>query len=136
MMKFMKESPRSAIKYSIDTGIQMLQDRVKNIIRVYGGVSKDLEKRYFKHVRENNPLNSRNMEVCVLYSLTVENVDQDQETIKNAENYLINELDRIFGECCENARTPRGVIKQREDTSIGEVGDVYQIYIMYGTIMY
>jgi hypothetical protein len=125
------------VKCNIDVGIERVRHRINHITCVYGGISKNIEERYQQHVRENDPPNSRNMEYYLLYSLTIKDAERDKELLKHAENYLINELDRIFGVRCENDRTVRGVVKQKGGYNTDcKVGDVYQIYIMYETILY
>ncbi|ARF12592.1 hypothetical protein Klosneuvirus_8_16 [Klosneuvirus KNV1] len=116
-------SKENEIRKVIDSTIQELQ--AKNVTKVYGGQTEDLEVREKQHKKESYKF--RGMRVIDV------GITKNPNVANRCETYLINQLDKFFGKSkCINDYNDDGKIRQSGGVgSNHQEGDIHHLYIMY-----
>jgi hypothetical protein len=113
-----------------------------NIKCIYGGITENtFEARKLKHVQDNKPPTCDKSWIISDKSITtitikdMSKLEQYKKLIEVVEQYLIDELDKKFGNKCKNDRNNDGTIAQRGGAGVTienlQEGDKVKLYIFY-----
>lgn len=106
-------------KRKIDEELNKFDD----IIKIYGGQTKQTLKEREKQHKLENPDKFKGMKIKLIYKT---NNKDDEKDINDAETYLIKKLKTKYGNKCVNYLSGGG-----SGHSPYDIGNIYKIYIMY-----
>jgi len=107
---------------------------------VYRGISEDIENRYNQHVNSRKPKEcNNNWGITEISHIKITNkytIDEYINTISQLEQYLIDSLDKKYGDCCVNDRKMNGNIAQKGGSGLNnrnlQIGNKVSLYVFYG----
>ena len=107
---------------------------------VYGGISEDIENRYNQHINRREPKECNNnwgiKEISHIKITNKYTIDDYINTISQLEQYLIDSLDKKYGDCCVNDRKMNGDIAQKGGNGLNnrnlQIGNKVSLYVFYG----
>jgi len=114
----------------------------EDINNIYGGTTENtLEKRKYQHINNMKPYicNSSwkisQKPITTINIKNINNIKTYKDNIALVEQYLIDELDKKYGEKCINSRNNDGSISQRGGAGVQlekiHLNDAYKFYIFY-----
>lgn len=105
---------------------------------VYGGITEDIDKRYNQHINKKE-LNEYNWKIIEISHINITNkytLDEYINKISQLEQYLIDSLDKKYGDYCVNDRKNNGIISQKGGSGLNNhnlrIGDKVFFYVFYG----
>lgn len=111
---------RKSVKDKINEKISV----ISNITMIYGGATEQtLKERKNQHIKFDNRFNK--MKIRLVHTTT------SYKSVKEAEEYLIELLDKKFKKKCINDRNTDGTIAQRGGAGIHDENVKYKLYIMF-----
>ena len=107
---------------------------------VYGGISEDIENRYNQHINRREPKEcNNNWGITEISHINITNkytIEEFINTISELEQYLIDSLDKKYGDYCVNDRKINGNIAQKGGSGLNnsnlQIGDKVSLYVFYG----
>ena len=112
------------IRKSTKEKINQKISEYSNITMIYGGATEQtLNTRKTQHIETDNRFNGMKIK-CV-------HTTASHKTAKEAEEYLIEFLDKKFKKKCINNHNNNGTIAQRGGAGLPENHKKYRIYIMF-----
>jgi len=107
---------------------------------VYGGISEDMQNRYNQHINRREPKEcNKNWRIEEISHIKITNkytINEFINTISQLEQYLIDSLDRNYGDYCVNDRKMNGNISQKGGSGLNnhnlQIGDKVSLYVFYG----
>jgi len=113
-----------------------------NIEFIYGGITENsLEGRRTRHIKDRQPSMCNSSWVISKKAITTINIKKNdkledyKDLITEIEQYLINELNKKYGNKCKNDRNRDGIISQRGGAGVQlnnlQLNDAIKFYIFY-----
>jgi len=107
---------------------------------VYGGISENIDDRHVQHINTRNPKEcNNNWKIEEISHIKITNkytIDEFINTISQLEQYLIDSLDKKYGNYCINDRKMNGNISQKGGSGLNnhnlQIGDKVSLYVFYG----
>lgn len=114
----------------------------ENIEYIYGGITENsFEERKSQHIKDNQPSECHSSWMISKKAITTINikhknkVEEYKNLISYVEQYLIDELDKKYGNKCKNDRNKNKTIAQRGGAGVQtqnlQLGDAVKFYIFY-----
>jgi hypothetical protein len=114
----------------------------ENIEFIYGGITENtFEERKTQHIKDKQPTMCNSSWIISNKSITTINIkdinklDNYKNLIAEVEQYLINELNKKYGNKCKNDRNRDGTISQRGGAGVQlnnlQLNDAVKFYIFY-----
>jgi hypothetical protein len=111
----------------------------ENIEFIYGGVTENtFEERKTQHISDNIFNSSwiiSNKAITTINIKDINKLDHYRNLIAEVEQYLINELNKKYGNKCKNDRKRDGTISQLGGAGVQnknlQLNDAYKLYIYY-----
>ena len=113
----------------------------ENIEFIYGGITENtLEERRTQHIRDKQPTicNSWIISKKAITTINIKDVNKLETyrvLISEIEQYLIDELNKKYGNKCQNGRNRDGQISQRGGSGVQlknlQLNDAVKFYIFY-----
>ena len=114
----------------------------ENIEFIYGGITENtFEKRKIQHIKDKQPTMCNSSWIISNKAITTINIkdinklDYYRNLIAEVEQYLINELNKKYGNKCKNDRNHDGTIAQRGGAGVQlnnlQLNDAVKFYIFY-----
>lgn len=126
--------------YKIHIRSKILKLIKQNMREAYGGATeKTKEERFEEHINDNQPkemneLNKTTWKVdkATTYTVRDDDIEKNKANIKLLEDFMINELDKIFGLNVLNKHNINGELKQTGGSGIvPNKGDRITFYIIW-----
>lgn len=113
-----------------------------NIKYIYGGVTENtFEERKIQHIKDKQPTICNSSWIISEKAITTINIkyidklEDYRNLIAEVEQYLINELNKKYGNKCKNDRNRDGTISQRGGAGVQlnnlQLNDAVKFYIFY-----
>lgn len=107
---------------------------------VYGGISENIDNRYNQHINTRKPKECNDnwviIEISYIKITNKYTINEFINIISQLEQYLIDSLDKKYGNYCINDRKMNGNISQKGGSGLNnrnlQIGDKVSLYVFYG----